>query len=117
MRRHRNRVDPVAGMEIGQMSQEEIPMPVEVEMRPGRAGQDLVRAGHHVDLGQRRAVDKRQLGIGLADIDDGDTGHGRWNIGISGTATGSLSGCVCIRSAICAHHLRITGCDGRSSMP
>ncbi len=87
-------------------------MSVEVEMRPGRPGQHRVGAGDDGDLGSERfEVDQRQLGVGLADVDDGDvsTGHGMWKTVSSGTDTGSLSALVSMMSAMWAHHFRITG--------
>ena len=53
-------------------------MSVDIEMRIGRAGQDGVRARDDVDFGEVRQAHECQLGIRLADIDDGDVprGHG-----------------------------------------
>lgn len=40
----------------------------------------------------------------------------RKNVSTRSTATGDPSGLVRMMSPICAHHLRITGCDGRSAI-
>jgi hypothetical protein len=72
MRRHRNRIDPVIAVELRQPVQDERPMPVGIEMRPRRAGLHLIGPGDHGDFGQRFQIDQRQLGVRLADVDDGD---------------------------------------------
>lgn len=113
----RDRIHAMLGMKRSQIADQEIPMPFKVEMRIGRPRQHGVRPRDDCDFLQRAILDQCQFGIGLADIDDGDVLHGRWNIGTSGTATGSLSGCVAMISAICAHHFCMTGWVGRSAMP
>ena len=88
-------------------------------MRIGPVGEDGVGGRADRDLRQRFEIDQRELGVGLADVDDGDVAgiaHFIWKTVSSGTATGSLSGFVSMMSAICAHQRFITGWFGRSSI-
>ncbi len=100
-----NGVDGGVGVERPQRVQDERPMAVYVVMRIGAVRQHGVRPRAHRDLRQPLAVDQRDLGVGLADVDHGDVAgwraaHGIWKTVSSGTATGSLSGLVSMMSAI-----------------
>ena len=111
-----DRIHTMFGLKRCQMMQEKGPMPVQIEMRPGRALPHRVGPGDHCNLPQRPSLNQREFRIGLANIQNRDVLHGRWNIGTSGTATGAPSGCVSITSAICAHQRCMTGWLGKSSM-
>ncbi len=70
------------------------------------------------DLGARLAVEHDHLGIGLADVEDGDAAirggvHGIWKTVTRSLWTGELSGLVAMISAMCAHHFFMTGWSGR----
>ena len=86
-------LDVVAGVEGADAVEEEAPDAFGVGVRVGRAGKGAVRAGDVVDLAHRCGVDQRELGVGLADVDDEDAGgrgHSRWKTVSSGTATGRV---------------------------
>ncbi len=85
-------------------------------MRVGPVVAHAIAGLAHGDFLEALEIDQCDLGVCLADIDDGDGFHHhlRWKTVLSGTATGSLSARVSMISAIWAHHFRITGCDGRS---
>ena len=105
MCRHRNRVDMALAIERAEAVEDEVPQTIDVEMRIGTVTQHRVRRAPRVDLGKPVEVDQRHLGVGLADVDDGDVAdrcccHSIWNTVSSGTATGSLSGFVSMMSAI-----------------
>jgi len=118
MGRHGNGVDPVPGVKTRKRVGEKFPDPVDIKMRIGRRRQDRVGPGNHGDLGQLGRIDKGELGVCLADVDDRDVvrPHGMWNMGVNGTATGSLSGFVSIRSDICAHQRFMTAFPGKASI-
>ena len=63
------------------------------------------------DRGPGCVLDEDELGVGLADIDDGDErGHGqsRWKTGCKDTTTGDASGFVFMMSPMKAHQRCIT---------
>lgn len=72
MRRDRNGVDPVVCVKSRQGVQKEGPVPLDIKMGIGRAGQNRVGTGDDRDLGKVRQVDKGKLGIRLANVDDGN---------------------------------------------
>ena len=78
MRGDRYCVDPLRRVQVAQTVRQEPPQPIRVEMRVRRAWQHPVGLRGDGDLGAGRQIDQRNLGIGLADVEDRDTGdHGR----------------------------------------
>ena len=51
---------------------DEAPEALGVGVRIGRPRERPVRVREHIDLGQRRGLDQRRLGVGLADVEDED---------------------------------------------
>lgn len=74
---HRNRVNPVVTVELRQVGQKELPVPLQIGMRPWRTRKRTVGTRDHGNFGQALSLDQGKLCIGLADVYDGDMCHGR----------------------------------------
>src|SRR6185369_7694118 len=97
--------------------QREGPEPVDIVVRIKSTPENRVRSSRHGDFGAGRAVQDHDLGIGLADVENGDAAvirrHGIWKTVTRSLWTGELSGLVAMMSAMCAHHFLMTGWSGR----
>ena len=105
MRGRGNGVDGVVVVEDGERIKEEGPHAICIVMRVWSRAQQGVRYGARDDFGETLQIDDGDLGIGLANIEHRHIPrvlrrHSMWNTVSSGTATGSLSGLVCMMSAM-----------------
>src|SRR6478735_11752956 len=114
MRCHRNRIETGCLRKRLERPNRERPETVDIVMGIWTAPEDHIRCPRDRDFRPGSTVEDDDLGVGLADIENGDASktlpvHGIWKTVMRSLWTGELSRLVAMMSAICAHHLFITG--------